>query len=135
MKINKIEKEEKAPVRKVGRVVEPSTPVSINITGGNIKGIFRGTQVREYDGGEYTLQIIEAESGIGYDKKTDKPFPLEPKKRYGVFSSQRLSRLMREVAKGDEVEIAYKGMAPNPKTEANPKAEGQHHEYEVLIMD
>ena len=129
MKYNNVKDEEKK-----GRSVVPSKPVSINVEGGSIEGKFCGTQKRTSDSGdEYTLHIIEGK-GIALDKATKKPVALDVA-RYGVFSTVRMARLMREVSIGANVKIVYLGMKKNEATEANPDAEGVHHDYDVLIMD
>jgi len=126
---DKVKTEEK----KGGTVVVPSKLVSLNVKGGVIEGIFQTTQKRQSDGNEYIVHIIEGK-GIGLDKATKKPIALE-EGRYGVFGVTRLDPLMRELQKGDKVRLTYLGMEKNDKSEKNPSGEGEHHTYEVLVMD
>jgi len=115
------------------RSVVPSKPVSINVEGGFIEGEFFGTQKREGDNGEYTLHIIVGK-GVALDKATKKSIAL-PAARYGVFGVTRLDRLMREVSKGSTIRINYLGLEKNPSSENNPTGEGEHHSFDVVLLD
>lgn len=139
MKKMNVQKEVKGGAKKAseetagGRKIVPSTPVNICVAGGKIEGVFHGSQERETaNGDKYRGHLIEATTGVGLDRDTEKAVGLQPG-RYFVFSTARLDRLMREVMRGERVSIEYLGKVPNEKTDRNPEGEGSHHDYDVTV--